>query len=230
MENMPHLLVSVRSASEALIALYSGAGLIDVKEPSRGPLGFSDVRVVEEVLEAVGGAAPVSVALGEIDEGTVERWSGIPEGVRYAKLGLAGCARYHDWPARWAKALRRWPDRVARVAVVYADWRSAGSPRPEEIVEAAGGIGCAAVLVDTFDKARGALFDHFTEEGLQRFVQAVRQRGMLVVLAGSLDGETIPRVKPLQPDYVAVRGAACRGGRSGTVDPDLVGRLASLLE
>ena len=37
-------LVSVRSPEEALAALEGGADLIDVKEPSRGPLGAADPR------------------------------------------------------------------------------------------------------------------------------------------------------------------------------------------
>ena len=36
------LLVSVRSAAEAEIALHGGADLIDVKEPTRGSLGRAD--------------------------------------------------------------------------------------------------------------------------------------------------------------------------------------------
>ena len=36
---MSGLLVSVRNVEEALAALEGGASLIDVKEPSRGPLG-----------------------------------------------------------------------------------------------------------------------------------------------------------------------------------------------
>ena len=38
---MTGLLVSVRSAEEAEIALAGGANLIDIKEPSRGALGLS---------------------------------------------------------------------------------------------------------------------------------------------------------------------------------------------
>ena len=37
--NSPGLLVSVRSAAEAITALEAGADVIDVKEPSRGALG-----------------------------------------------------------------------------------------------------------------------------------------------------------------------------------------------
>ncbi len=42
---MTRLLVSVRSAAEAEIALSAGADLIDVKEPSRGSLGAADPAV-----------------------------------------------------------------------------------------------------------------------------------------------------------------------------------------
>ena len=40
------LLVSVRSAEEAITAVKAGADLIDVKEPARGPLGMAEAEVV----------------------------------------------------------------------------------------------------------------------------------------------------------------------------------------
>src|SRR5262245_13850027 len=60
------LLVSVRSAAEAHAALAGGADLIDVKEPSRGPLGRADDSVISAVLVAVHGRRPVSAAMGEL--------------------------------------------------------------------------------------------------------------------------------------------------------------------
>ena len=48
------LLVSVRSAAEALTALEGGAALIDVKEPAHGSLGRADLQVIGEVVRAVG--------------------------------------------------------------------------------------------------------------------------------------------------------------------------------
>jgi len=82
------LLVSVRSAAEALDALEGGAGLIDVKEPSRGPLGAADYEVIEEVVRVVGGRCPVSAALGELRDWS--EGSPFPVGVQYVKWGLAG--------------------------------------------------------------------------------------------------------------------------------------------
>ena len=59
---MTQLLVSVRSAAEAESAAAGGAGLIDVKEPSRGAMGKADDRTIADVVRAVAGRRPVSAA------------------------------------------------------------------------------------------------------------------------------------------------------------------------
>ena len=53
----PQLLVSVRDATEAAAALHGGAGLIDVKEPARGPLGRADAATIAAVVQTVAGRA-----------------------------------------------------------------------------------------------------------------------------------------------------------------------------
>ena len=66
------LLVSVRNAAEATEALAGGASIIDVKEPSRGPLGRADADVTAAIAEAVAGRAPLTVACGELVTGESE--------------------------------------------------------------------------------------------------------------------------------------------------------------
>ena len=56
---VPGLLVSVRSVAEAQEAVAGGAAIIDVKEPSRGPLGRADAGVTAAIAEAV--AAPLGL-------------------------------------------------------------------------------------------------------------------------------------------------------------------------
>ena len=90
---MASLLVSVRSASEALAALEGGAAVIDVKEPDRGPLGRADASVWSEVRAAVPYGTPVSVALGELTEwvdGRPQAERGRLRGFAFRKVGLAG--------------------------------------------------------------------------------------------------------------------------------------------
>ena len=113
---MTGLLVSVRNAAEAEIALSAGVDLIDVKEPSRGSLGAADPAVWPDVCEVVGGRVPVSIALGELRdrEHAEDAPPGLPSsGVAYAKLGLAGGSSQHDWMRRWARCIvRRWARRA----------------------------------------------------------------------------------------------------------------------
>ncbi len=227
---MTQLLVSVRNADEARLALDAGAGLIDVKEPSRGPLGMPDSSVVREVVAVVGGRVAVSVALGELLEISAPVGPIIPAGVGYAKLGLSGCGDRRDWVERWEAVLEAYPPGVRRVAVVYADWQACRCPAPETIVAAASGQRCEALLVDTFDKSRGRLLDHWPLADLGRFVERVRSAGMAIVLAGSLDAAALTPVLSLEPDWIAVRGAVCRGGREGQLDAALARTLVVCLE
>ena len=115
------------------------------------------------------------------------------------------------------------------VAVVYADWRAAGALEPNRILVAAEPLGCAAVLVDTFDKSAGRLLDLWDLNSLSRFTASIQRREMRVVLAGSLDMDSVPIVASLGPDYVAVRGAVCQGGRTGRLVGDRVRNVARLL-
>ncbi len=227
---MTRLLVSVRNAWEASVALAGGAGWIDVQEPQRGPLGPPEPRVVEEVTCVVAGTAPVSVALGELCDWDRSAWADFPRGVSYAATGLAGCARHADWSRRWHDVLGGLPAGVQPVAVLYADWLAAAAPPPGEVLAAGRANGCRAAIVDTFDKSRGTLMDWFTVHELASLVAGIRASEMLVILAGSLSVETIPKALSVEPDFIGVRGAACSRGRCGPLDPSRVRRLTRLVE
>jgi len=223
---MPKLLVSVRDAAEARAALQGGADLIDVKEPDRGPLGAADAATIDAV---VAEAQPVltSAALGELGEG--RSLAGVAHAPDFAKFGLAGCAADDAWPLRWQRAILELPARTKPVAVGYADWSAAAAPPPAEIVAAARELSCAAILIDTHDKQAGTLLDCWTLDEIAQLLSAAREAQMLAVVAGGLTASDLARVAPLGPDYVGVRGAACRGGRSGMLDAVLVARLAGTL-
>jgi uncharacterized protein (UPF0264 family) len=149
--------------------------------------------------------------------------------VSFAKLGLARAARWTDWPQRWADALSRLPASVVRVAVAYADWRTCGAPAPRSVLREGRRLGCAAALLDTFEKRAGGLFHYCPQDEVAEWIIGARATGMLAVLAGSLTLETARRAASLRPDYIAVRGAACRGGRSGELDAERIAGLRACL-
>jgi uncharacterized protein (UPF0264 family) len=234
----PGLLVSVRSAAEALAALSGGADVIDVKEPNLGSLGAADDDTISAVVRAVNGRAPVSAALGELvdlialSDGTNAQT--LVDGVSLFKIGLAGCRALDDWPDRWQHAIDSLVSTSSTgsaqtVAVVYADWHAAQSPSPHEVLSAAIQRRCPVLLIDTWDKSAGTLFDHWPAGELECYITEVRSHNLSVVLAGSLTGPNITLASRLVPDLVAVRTAACEGGRTGRVSERKVRELKNVI-
>ncbi len=223
------LLVSVRNATEAIDALEGGASIIDVKEPARGSLGAADPACWREVLQVVGQRAPVSIALGELLDSELDQYLEMIPPVQYAKVGLAGCAQDCGWSQRLQDLVSRLPRGTSPVAVAYADWTTCRAPSPNQVMEAARQFGCPALLCDTHDKQHGGLMDYLDIPTLVTLSDSARRAGMLFALAGSLDLQQLPSLQSLQMDYIAVRGAACDGGRLGTVRRDKVREMVQHL-
>lgn len=214
--DVPRLLVSVRSADEALAALAGGCDLIDLKDPTRGSLGAAEPAVIEAACAAVrsAGSAPVSAALGELWEWPLERATPpLDPAVTLVKLGLSHCADEPAWPRRWRAVRDRFDGAAGRplgwMAVLYADAAAAG-PCPELLLDLAATSGCRGVLVDTFLKDGRRLLDHVAPEELARWRRAAAGAGLTFAVAGSLRVADLSRIVEVAPDIVAVRGAACR--------------------
>ncbi|MBI4606272.1 MAG: hypothetical protein HY721_30265 [Planctomycetes bacterium] len=239
--------MSVRDASEALASLEGGASILDVKEPREGPLGDAgeDARCAV-VAAATAWREPsvlVTAALGELRDrrdagssggigsfgsiGSIGSFAPTP-GVALYKLGLSGLAG-----PGWEALLDRWSERLAAggaglVAAAYADARRAGSPDPRDVLEHAARRGLPYLLLDTFAKGEGRLLDWLGPDDLRALIAAAREARVGVALAGSLEAEDLDVLLPLGPDVIAVRGAACRGGRrDAPVERERVARLAA---
>jgi len=217
------LLVSVRDAAEAREAIAGGADIIDVKEPSRGALGAADAATIAAIAQVVLPHCPLSVALGEVADSTVP--PALPDGVQFAKFGLAQLTTVGHWQERWRTAVDQLPKAVGRIAVVYADWRQCAAPRPNEIVELAVEFQCVGVLIDTFDKSLGNLLAHVPLPELTSLCRGIARRQMFVALGGSLTAQELPQIVPLRPQVLAVRTAVCNGDRTGFISASRVAEL-----
>ena len=105
---------------------------------------------------------------------------------------------------------------------MYADFRNAEAPPPEEVIEVGGQLGCRAMLIDTFDKRGPGLLGVLSIAEIERLAAAARAANMLVVLGGQITADQLPELLPLAPDYIAVRGAVCRDNRAGQLDPERI--------
>lgn len=224
---MAKLLVSVRSANEALLAFTAGADIIDVKEPDLGSLGRAEVSTWRQVRSVLPASVPLSVALGELNKWVEAVEHALPadawNGLSFRKLGLAGVSP--DWQETWRGLRLRLGNEQGPpwIAVAYADWLAARAPDPDAVLEAAGeATEIIGILVDTWSKTAPFQVD----AGWIDWAHRVRQAGLMLAVAGGLDRRSIPALAALAPDVVAVRGAACVGGsRRAAIDPDRVSAL-----
>ena len=227
---MTQLLVSVRDNTEARAAIAGGAGLIDIKEPGNGSLGRAPVETIRNIVALTAGRKPVSAALGELlESGELP----LIHGLKYAKWGLAGCGSRPDWRNELVNARVRVRDVTPfteLVAVAYADWQVADAPTPQEVCDLACTHRCKAFLLDTWRKDSTTLLDWLSISELTALVDQCRAAHVSIAVAGRLSAEEIARLKFLQPDWFAVRGAVCRGGlRDGSLAEDAVRALVGML-
>jgi uncharacterized protein (UPF0264 family) len=244
---VPQLLVSVRSADEAIAASAGGCQILDVKEPSHGSLGKADNLVIEQVLQTgLSAGLPVSAALGEVTDYATLQQKGksdqrLPKSLSdlsFTKLGLAGLCGDSEWSTRWQDTMSLLTESFSQnsvssfhqwVAVIYADWERAAAPSPDAIVDCvlssrlSSGTQIAGVLVDTWSKDSGRLLDALHVEQLRDLAAAVQRSGRFFAIAGRLTSSMLPAVASVQPDIVAIRSAACRNeDRTSSVDETAV--------
>lgn len=229
-------LVSVRNVREAAAAVAGGADIIDCKEPSRGPLGATTLAEWIAISHAVGPGGVLSVALGELSETATlfEQVGGgveLPSNIRWGKAGLAGEASFSG-RGEWRHQLLGLRDVLAGrfgislVPAAYADSERAGSPPVEEVVDWAIRHAAPAILIDTFSKKQGSVWNHLSAERYRRLRQQTWEAKIPLVLAGSFDASALRRLGELVesletgpeqrsshwPDVIAVRGVVCAGG------------------
>jgi (5-formylfuran-3-yl)methyl phosphate synthase len=227
------LLVSVVSALEAERALAGGADIVDVKDPREGALGAPAPRVLSGVVRTVGGAVPVSVALGDLPDlphtAALAARGAALSGAAYVKVGLRGVRELERAVAMMSAVADAVSDQAV-IAAAYADAAALDPPALEPVwlpalVER---TGIAGGMVDTFLKEGRGLYGWLSEAELTDLIDRTRRAGGLFGVAGQLRRGELARV---DADVVGVRSAVCRGGdRAAELGTDLVAAAVAELE
>jgi (5-formylfuran-3-yl)methyl phosphate synthase len=165
------------------------------------------------------------------------------DGLQFVKLGLSELGVSDSWTEQWRDAASnseaallgsglRLTSGAHRVAVIYADWKAAGSPTPNVILQQAlADDRIVGVLIDTWSKASGTLLDSFRVSELREISQQVQATGRFLALAGRLTRDSIRELQSVRPDVVAVRSAACRDAdRTAEIDALAVQQLRAELQ
>jgi (5-formylfuran-3-yl)methyl phosphate synthase len=220
------LLVSVVSAVEARRALSGGADLVDVKDPREGALGAPSPLVLTDVVRVVCGAAPISVALGDLPDlphtAALAARGAVACGATYVKVGLRGVRSLARAAAVMDAVADAVGDHVGVIAVAYADACVLDPPAFDvaSLPDLVDRTGIAGALVDTFVKDGRGLYEWLSESSLADLVARTRAAGGIFGVAGQLRLGDLRRV---DADVVGVRSAVCRGAdRAAELESELV--------
>lgn len=235
MSQRTKLLISVRSAVEARIALEAGADIIDVKEPINGSLGRSDLSTSHQIAELITDKVPLSIALGEWHQ---YRTLNIPRNTTWAKIGFSRCGSAHDRHRAWLAWLRvqQQLQSTRLIGVVYADRVRVGGPSFSQVLDwvlvtTGSSPHTPGILIDTAIKDGNGLLDWQSLETLLRYQKQCQRHGLFLALAGSLTFSDVLLLRQrVRPDVIAVRGLVCAGNaRTASIQPDRVRSLVQCL-
>ena len=210
------LLISVRSATEALLAARGGADFIDLKEPSAGALGALPLATIRDCIAALRDYnLPISATIGDCPNDMASAVQRVADcGVDIVKVGIERNAA----ASAVLKSLSACGHAV--IPVLIAD-----RGLDVELVARAASLGFAGLMVDTADKSAGSLFDCVPMPVLQHFIDSARAASLMCGLAGALRVDDLPALMTLAPDFAGFRTAVCNGDRRGMLD---VQRLCAL--
>ena len=222
---MTLMLASVRCPAEAEAVCAGGVDIVDLKDPDKGALGALDIEVAADIVRSVGRRKPVSAAAGPAHGAPQEIAENVAAiaatGVDYVKVGIAPQGAAADC----MRELGRQANNTKLVGVLFADC----APDLEMLARIADN-GFRGAMLDTAKKGAGRLLDHMDIAALDRFVEQCRKHGLMSGLAGSLEAPDVPRLLPLQPDYLGFRGSLCRGRmREAAIDAAAVRIIRELI-
>ena len=193
--------------------------IIDLKEPSRGPLAAVDPHLMEQIAQQCTSFEhlKLSVALGESTEAVVPAGE-LPETVKFAKMGVSGIRSVTELVDKWHDVRLRLPASTDLVAVAYADHKAANCLSPQDVLATAIEFGLSRILIDTFEKTGRSSLQAMTKESLASFASRAGNR-MWWAMAGSLNEQSLQRMSELgiAPNCLGVRGQVCEQGRASNL-------------
>ncbi len=195
----------MRDAAEARLCAAIGADIVDCKDPAAGALGAVGPGAIAEIRAAVPASIPVSATIGDVGEPSVALERAVAAVHAGADLVKIGFFPGFDHAALLARLAAHRPLHRRLVGVLFAD------RAPEfTLIASMQQAGFVGVMLDTVQKAEGALPDMMTAAELGDFVRAAHGAALLAGFAGGLRLHHIARLLPLEPDVLGFRGALCR--------------------
>jgi len=213
------LLISPKNKKEAIESIVGGADIIDVKNPTEGPLGANFPWIIQDIVKIVPNNIETSCTIGEMPNcpGSISLAArgAATIGVNYIKVGLSGLRKNQEIINFLINIVRSVKDCNSKIKVVitgYADAEQIGSINPLMVPKIVSKVQADVAMIDTAIKDGSSLFNYLNEHQLRNFINEAKKHKVITALAGSLKKEELAKVYSLGADIAGVRGAVCTFG------------------
>ncbi len=230
---MTQLLISVKNAEEAMIALDAGVDIIDLKDPDVGALGALDmcntqqiVQIIQQVnrLSLAKKCPVISATVGENHPNLAALLQDIHDRVKMG-IDIIKIA-----PSKFFSIADLKLDDVKLVAVFFADQLFENKVIDPTLLEQFKKSGFYGAMIDTHKKQQN-LLEICSIQNLRLFTQMCEKNALKSGLAGSLKPQHIEYFKQVNPSYIGFRGGACVNNvRNSTLMVDKVNNIKKLLQ
>ncbi len=223
---MTQLLISVKNAEEALIALQAGADIIDLKDPNVGALGALAVEETGHITQAIDGFGILSATVGEqhvrLNDLVMDIEARAEMGIDIVKIAVSELFYDEDFLLEMAKLSMV---NIKIIAVFFAD--STPDFGLLGMLQKAGFYGA---MLDTKNK-QNSLLDVQSKRTLRLFTQLCHQYHLKSGLAGSLRLQHIEFLAKFNPTYIGFRGGACESEvRNSSLSSSKVIEIKNMLQ
>jgi (5-formylfuran-3-yl)methyl phosphate synthase len=222
---MIQLLISVKNAEEAQLALDAGVDIIDLKDPNVGALGALDAEETLQILQRVDGLTVVSATVGEhhpnLNDLVVAIEARAEMGVDIIKIAVSPLFYDENFIVEMAKLTIVG---IKIVAVFFAD-----ATLDFDLLDMLKKAGFYGAMLDTQVK-QNDLLQVQSKTALQIFVMRCEENSLKSGLAGSLKSQYIELLCEINPTYIGFRGGVCENSlRNATLSASKVIEVKSVL-
>ncbi len=196
-----------------------GADIIDVKNPTEGPLGANFPWIIQDIVKIVPNNIETSCTIGEMPNcpGSISLAArgAATIGVNYIKVGLSGLRKKQEtinFLTNIVKSVKDYNSKIKVVITGYADAKKIGSINPLMVPKITSKVQADVAMIDTAIKDGSSLFNYLNEHQLSNFINEANKFKLITALAGSLKKEELIKIYSLGADIAGIRGAACTFG------------------
>ena len=209
LENNLNILISFRSIDEVSEECLKYVDILDLKDPDKGAIGSWEIKNLKKIIRKFGNKIKISATLGDEDKvykilNKLKLFDSLK--LDYIKFGIF--ANEIGQLTFLLNSIKKRKFKTELVPVIFIENKFLRNFVAENI-KVFKKFGYNFLLLDTFSKDAGNIFEICSEDYLKILLKQSLLNNLSIGLAGKLNLSNISQLVELQPKIVGFRSAVC---------------------